>query len=234
MENSPSLKTPQKQEDQNANLNSNQEEKDTYDFYLLVYNISKHKNIGTLIRSASAFNIKKVFIIGENKKIIKKFFGSQGTVKKTEFLFFEDIKNVKEFCKENKIFICGVEIGENSKPINSHPFKGHTLFVMGNEGSGLNKKQHEMCDHLVYIPQYSSKTGSLNVAVAGSLIFHHFALWANYKEAEYTDEKYNVNVQNGVLEEYENAKNENENNVGVKKDIDEGIKINEEFAGLDL
>ena len=75
MENSPSLKTPQKQEDQNANLNSNQEEKETYDFYLLVYNISKHKNIGTLIRSASAFNIKKVFIIGENKKMehIKNF-----------------------------------------------------------------------------------------------------------------------------------------------------------------
>jgi len=32
-----------------------------------------------------------------------------------------------------------------------------------------------MCDHFVYIPQYTDKTASLNVAVAGSIIFHHFA-----------------------------------------------------------
>ena len=67
-------------------------------------------------------------------------------------------------------------------PIHKHPFKGNTLFVLGNEGSGLNNNQIAICDHFVYIPQYTNKTASLNVAVAGSIIFHHFALWAGYKE----------------------------------------------------
>lgn len=184
----------------NLETNLTTEAKKPYEFYLLIYNIAKRHNIGTLIRSASAFNIKKVLVIGENKKILKKFFGSQGTVKKTEFLFFNDIKSIKEFCKENNIFICGIEIGGESKPVQTQPFKGNTLFVLGNEGSGMNNKQKEMCDHLVYIPQYSSKTGSLNVAIAASIVFHHFAVWANYAEASFTEEKYDVEYQKGNVE----------------------------------
>ena len=167
-----------------------------YDFYLLIYNIQSRHNVGTLIRSASAFKCKKILVLGTDKKVLKKFFGNQGTVKKMEFVYFNTVEEVKQFCKDNDIFICGVEICENSVPVHKQPFKGNTLFVLGNEGAGMNKKQKEMCDQLVYIPQYSTKTGSLNVAIAGSIIFHHFAIFANYKEADFTNEKYNVEYQN--------------------------------------
>jgi hypothetical protein len=49
-----------------------------------------------------------------------------------------------------------------------------------------------ICDHFVYIPQYTDKTASLNVAIAGSIIFHHFALWANYQEAGREGFKFDV------------------------------------------
>ena len=54
--------------------------------------------------------------------------------------------------------------------------------MLGNEGSGLNQNQIDICDQFVYIAQYTDKTASLNVAIAGSIIFHHFGLWAGYKE----------------------------------------------------
>jgi tRNA G18 (ribose-2'-O)-methylase SpoU len=177
------------------------EQTPTYDFYLLIYNISKSKNIGTLIRSACAFGIKKVFVLGANKKVLKKFFGSQGTVKKTEFIYFDDFDSLKVFIKENNIFVCGIEIGESSAPIQGHPFKGNTLFVLGNEGAGMNQKQKDLCDQFVYIPHYSNKTGSLNVGVAASIVFHHFGIWAGYKEAEYTGEKYNVEENKVYIKE---------------------------------
>lgn len=183
-------------------------ESNKYDFYLLIYNIQSKHNAGTLIRSASAFNCKKILVLGQNKKILKRFFGHQGTLKRMEFLFFDTIDDLKKFCRENKIFICGVEIGEQSVAINKQPFQGNTLFVLGNEGSGMNQKQKDLCDQLVYIPQYSNKTGSLNVAIAGSIIFHHFALWAGYKEADYTNEKYNV-MKGGI----------NTSNMGEDKDL---------------
>lgn len=164
------------------------------DFYVLIYNLQSKHNVGTLIRSASAFNCKKIIILGENKKVLKKFFGSQGTVKKMEYVFLSTFEELKVFCEENKIYTCGIEIGEGSAPIQTHSFKGNTLFVLGNEGAGMNKKQREICDHFVYIQQYSTKTGSLNVAIAASIVFHHFGVWAGYNEANFEQEKYKAEV----------------------------------------
>lgn len=198
-------------------------------FYLLIYNISKVKNIGTLIRSANAFGVKQIFILGSNKKILKKFFGSQGTVSKSEFLFFENTEELKEFCKSKSIHFCGVEIGGTSKPIHKYEFKGDTLFMVGNEGQGMNNKQKELCgDELVYIPQYSNKTASLNVACAGSIIFHHFALWAGFKETEVTDEKYNVD-QN-IRSKIEFTNKDFKKNTETKSSVDDNIN----FDNFDL
>jgi tRNA G18 (ribose-2'-O)-methylase SpoU len=146
-----------------------------------------------LIRSANAFGVKQIFILGENKKILKKFFGSQGTVNKSDFLFFDDVTQLRIYCQEKSITIVGIEIGEGSKPIDVFEFKGDTLFVLGNEGQGMNTKQKELCKNsLVYIPQFSNKTASLNVACAGSIIFHYFAKWAKYDEMNIVDEKFEV------------------------------------------
>lgn len=103
------------------------------------------------------------------------FFGNKGTLKKIDFHNFSSLKEAKEYFKENKIFVCGVEIGEGSQPIQSQPFKGNTAFFLGNEGTGLLPMHREICDHFVYIPQYTDKTASLNVGVAAGIVFHHFA-----------------------------------------------------------
>lgn len=181
------------------------------EFYVLIYNISKAKNIGTLIRSACAFGVKQIFVLGTDKKIMKKFFGSQGTVQKVEFKFFENLTVLKEHCSQNSIHFCGIEIGNEAKPVHKFEFKGNTLFVLGNEGIGMNDKQKELCkDNLVYIPQYSDKTASLNVSIAASIVFHHYALWAGYKEADVNEEKYVVHPKGN------NHQNQEESN---EKDI---------------
>lgn len=164
-------------------------------FYVLIYNLSKAKNIGTLIRSASAFGCSQIFVLGSDKKVLKKFYGSQGTAQKSEFVFFDSSDQLSSYCKTNDITIVGVEIGEHAKPVNSHPFKGNTLFVLGNEGVGMNQKQRDLCgENLVYIPQFSNTTASLNVAVAASIVFHHYSLWAKYEEVVYENEKFQVDM----------------------------------------
>ena len=45
-----------------------EEKKNKPKFSLLIHNISKKKNIGTLLRSGSAFNISKVFLISKDKE----------------------------------------------------------------------------------------------------------------------------------------------------------------------
>jgi tRNA G18 (ribose-2'-O)-methylase SpoU len=96
------------------------------------------------------------------------------------YIYFETIPELTAYIKEKHIYVCGVEIGETSVPIQNMMFKGDTLFILGNEGAGMNNKQKELCDDFVYIQQYTRKTGSLNVAIAASIIFHHFSIWAGY------------------------------------------------------
>ncbi len=52
------------------------------------------------------------------------------------------------------------------------------------QGHGLTSKQISLCDSFVYIQQYGAGTASLNVAVAASIVLHHFALWAGYQERQ--------------------------------------------------
>ena len=57
---------------------------------------------------------------------------------------------------------------------------------------GLSSTQKRACDAFVYIPQYGAGTASLNVAVAASLVLHHFAVWAGYEERGREGEKFVV------------------------------------------
>merc|ERR1711920_903948 len=75
---------------------------------------------------------------------------------------------------------------------------------MGNEGSGMSDKQLAVCDFFVYIPQYSNSTASLNVLVAGSIIMHHFALFAGFQQAGISGYKFDVHECRGKKERFEN------------------------------
>lgn len=60
------------------------------------------------------------------------------------------------------------------------------------QGSGLSEAQIKLCDKFVYIPQHGEGTASLNVTVAASIVLHHFAIWAGYKERSRQGAKYDV------------------------------------------
>ena len=168
-------------------------------FHLLLHNITKPKNYGMLLRSAAAFNCERIFIISKNEENTKKTklfsqlkleFGDKGTAMKLAYEVFTNIKQAKEYFQANKILVCGVEITETSQSIVKDPFHGETVFILGNEGEGLIPALKEICDYFVYIPQYSNKTASLNVGVAASIIFHRFAVWANFEESKIFGEKF--------------------------------------------
>jgi len=78
--------------------------------------------------------------------------------------------------------ICGVEIVEGAQNVAEHPFRGPTAFMSGNEGHGLSEAELAICDQFVYIPQYGQGTASLNVAIATSIVLHHYSMWAGYNE----------------------------------------------------
>jgi tRNA G18 (ribose-2'-O)-methylase SpoU len=149
------------------------------DCYMLVYNIGKRKNFGDILRSAAAFGVIEVFVVGAKKLSL---FGNQGTQRYCKFTHFESLDNAKVELQKRGIRLVGIEITDQAIPIQSFPFVGPTCFMAGNEGSGMNEQQIAACDSFVFIPQYSGATASLNVATATGIVLHHFALWSGKPE----------------------------------------------------
>ncbi len=69
--------------------------------YLLMFNISKSKNFGTILRSSSAFNLSEIFVVEDHNKRSKIItFGSQGTAEKMTMRIFSSLKDVRTYCTE--------------------------------------------------------------------------------------------------------------------------------------
>ncbi|KAL3348118.1 hypothetical protein AABB24_021659 [Solanum stoloniferum] len=147
--------------------------------FVLVHNIAKRHNVGTLARSATAFGVSEMILVGRRDF---NAFGSHGSTSHVRFRHFHSLADAKTFLKERDCDICGVEITENAVAVNEHPFKRSTAFLLGNEGTGLSAKECEICDFFVYIPQYGCGTASLNVTVAASIVLHQFGVWAGFSE----------------------------------------------------
>lgn len=157
---------------------------------VLLSPVAKRVNIGTIVRSAVAFGVEGLMVVGDRKKV--RSFGDQNTLRFLDMQEFQTLKECKEEITRQNFRLVGIEIDQRSRNVAKHPFTGNTVFVLGNEGTGLGKNILEICDDLVYIPQHFPGTASLNVAIAGSIVLHQFAQWAGYPECRFEGQKFEV------------------------------------------
>ena len=156
-------------------------------FYIIINNVTKRQNIGTMMRSAAAFGAAGMFVVGRKKSTT--MFGSFGTQKHVKVTYFDKLHEAVTHAKRMGCVIWGVEIDSQAVSVVAHPFRGPVAFLMGNEGHGLTVHERKVIDKYVYIPHYGNGTASLNVTVASSIIFQHYATWAGYDEREFEGQK---------------------------------------------
>lgn len=156
-------------------------------YYIIINNVSKKANIGTMMRSAAAFGCSGMLVVGRKKTTT--LFGSFGTSKHISVSYFDKLRHAVAHAKSMGCVIWGVEIDVKAVSIVSHPFQGPAAFLMGNEGHGLTEHERKVIDRYVYIPHHGNGTASLNVTVASSIIFQHYATWAGYEERVFEGQK---------------------------------------------
>jgi len=157
-----------------------------YKSALILFNITKNRNLGGLTRTADALGISEVIVIG--KKGLKRY-GHCGTFDSSIQKHFYTLSDAVIYLKELNFTIVGIEISNSAIAVESHPFEGNTAFLPGNEGMGLSEKQKEACSQLVYISQFGSGA-SLNVNVATGIVLHHFSVWAKFKSNKIEAQKF--------------------------------------------
>ncbi|XP_008802305.1 uncharacterized protein LOC103716182 isoform X2 [Phoenix dactylifera] len=137
---------------------------------VLVHNVAKRHNVGTLARSATAFGVSEIVLVGRRDF---NAFGSHGSTSHLRFRHFFSLSQARLYLKEERdCDICGVEITDGAISVTQHPFKKSTAFLLGNE--------------------YGGGTASLNVTVAASIALHHFGVWAGFPERSREGNKFTV------------------------------------------
>lgn len=138
------------------------------DKMLILDNIQDPGNMGTIMRSARAFNFKTIILSNGcvdiyNDKVIR---SSQGAIFKLNFIkgdLLNIIPNLKDYDVYGTDVVNGISVNEVNK-------NKKIAVVMGNEGNGVSKEVKDILKKNIYIP--INETESLNVGVAASIIMY--------------------------------------------------------------
>ncbi|MCT8332155.1 RNA methyltransferase [Leptospira sp. 85282-16] len=143
-------------------------------FYLLFDRPSDLGNFGSILRSADAFGVDTVFVLGHSidvydPKVIR---ASLGSVFHTKLIFIESHSQWETFLKSEKER-CGIQIvgtdSLGSQPLRNLKLKPPILIILGNEAKGMSVHLKSLCDRIVNIPMFGV-VNSLNVSCAGSIL----------------------------------------------------------------
>ena len=146
------------------------------EFILCAHNIRSMYNVGSLFRSADAFDIHELWLSGitpnpPRPEISKTALGAEETV---TWRYIEELdKSIGEL-KSQGFTICGLEQTFGSISINSYkPESSKICLILGNEVTGIDDEIISLIDHFLEIPQFGEKH-SLNVSVAAGIGIYAF------------------------------------------------------------
>ena len=138
---------------------------------IILDNVQDPGNLGTIIRSANAFNVDSVILSKNsvskyNEKVIR---ATQGMIFKTNVLV-RDLNTFIPYLKENGYDVYGSDVN-NGIDIKDALLNKKVAIVMGNEGKGISNDIRNLLDKNIYI-KINDSCESLNVSVAASIIMY--------------------------------------------------------------
>ena len=138
---------------------------------LLLDRLQDPGNLGTIIRSAVAFNFDTIILSNDtvdlyNSKVLR---STQGMLFNINILR-QDLTSVINELKNNNYTIYGTKVdnGNDVKEINN---TNKFALIIGNEGTGISDNILKQCDKYLYI-KMNNNCESLNAGVAASILMY--------------------------------------------------------------
>ena len=141
---------------------------------LILDGVQDPGNLGTIVRSAVAFNIKNIVLSKNtvdiyNSKVLR---GCQGMNFHLNIIR-DDILEIIDDLKDNDYIIYGTDV-VNGIDIKDVKKTGKYAIIMGNEGNGISPEVKNIVDKNIYI-NMNEKCESLNVGVSASIILYELS-----------------------------------------------------------
>ena len=129
-------------------------------------------NIGSVVRTANAFNVEYVHIVGKrdwNRR------GAMVTDKYLHVIHHPTVQDFKKWCEENSTPIIGIDNLPISKEIENAKLPVKCVLFFGQEGAGMSDEATEICERVLAIKQYGS-TRSMNASAAAAIAMYAWAM----------------------------------------------------------
>jgi len=129
-------------------------------------------NIGSIVRTANAFNVASVHIVGKrdwNRR------GAMVTDKYLHVIHHPDIADFKAWFDERSIEIIGIDNVASSTALESAKLPRECVLLFGQEGAGMSDEAVKACSRVLEISQYGS-TRSMNASAAGAIAMYAWGM----------------------------------------------------------
>ena len=128
-------------------------------------------NLGTMIRTAYAFGVERVFISSDCADLYspKTVRASMGTVFRQPISVVPDEAAFADHVREVRCELYAAALRRNAKKLGTFDMPHRVCFAIGNEGHGLSEKFIDSCTSAVFIPM-AEGCESLNAAMAATTI----------------------------------------------------------------
>lgn len=140
--------------------------------HVAIQNWEHDFNIGSIVRTANAFNVAGVHIVGRRR------WNRRGAMVTDRYLHVHhhpDVDSLLAWLDERGIPLVGVDNLPGSVPLETAVLPAEVCLVFGSEGPGLTEDMVRACTSLVAITQYGS-TRSINAGAAAAITLYHWAL----------------------------------------------------------
>ena len=137
--------------------------------------VTDPRNIGSLIRSATSFNIDGIIIKerqypSESKLMYK---ASSGAIEYMNIFEVSNINSTLKNLKDKNFWVYGFDSNAN-KSFTNIDWKGNNILLFGSEGFGMHQHTSKYADFLVKI-DIDNKVESLNVSNSAAIVFHYLS-----------------------------------------------------------
>ncbi len=136
--------------------------------HVAIENWQHDLNIGSVVRTANAFNVAAVHVVGKRR------WNRRGAMVTDRYLHVQhhpDVDDLAAWADAEGLPLLGVDNTEGSVPIETADLPRACVLVLGQEGPGLTDAARAACGTTLSIAQFGS-TRSINAGAAAAVAMH--------------------------------------------------------------
>ena len=145
------------------------------DLEIAIENVEHDFNIGSIVRTANSFNVKKVHIIGRKK------YNRRGAMCTDKYLEIVHHPTLEDFLKsQQERELVAIENNVAAAPLHEKKFGKNTTLIFGSENNGISSELLECARDVRFIESFGS-TRSVNVGAAAAIAMYEWTRQNNWQ-----------------------------------------------------